>query len=201
MTLTARRKFLAQTAALAAAPLIARVSNGQAPARKLGVALCGLGSLAPTRSRPRCRRRAIAAWRASSPARRRRRRSGRSSTASRTRTSTTTRRWTAWPTTRTSTSSTSSRRTRCTCEHTLAAAAAGKHVFCEKPMEISRRALPADDRRREEGREDVRHRLSLPVRAQPPRVRAPRARRRCSATSRSSTPISVSRSVIRRSGA
>src|SRR5688572_27949336 len=52
MMQTARRKFLAQTAALAAAPLIAGVSNGQAPARKLGVALCGLGSLSTNQIAP-----------------------------------------------------------------------------------------------------------------------------------------------------
>jgi predicted dehydrogenase len=43
-----RRQFLAHSAALAAAPLIAGVAGqafAQAPARKLGVALCGLGSL------------------------------------------------------------------------------------------------------------------------------------------------------------
>ncbi len=48
----ARRRFLAQTAALAAAPWIAGVSSGQAPARKLGVALCGLGSLATNQIAP-----------------------------------------------------------------------------------------------------------------------------------------------------
>ncbi len=48
----ARRRFLAQTAALAATPLITGVSNGQAPARKLGVALCGLGSLSTNQIAP-----------------------------------------------------------------------------------------------------------------------------------------------------
>jgi predicted dehydrogenase len=48
----ARRKFLAQTAALAAAPLLTSISSGQAPARKLGVALCGLGSLSTNQIAP-----------------------------------------------------------------------------------------------------------------------------------------------------
>lgn len=49
---TPRRQFLAQTAALAAAPLFASAVNGQAPARKLGVALCGLGSLSTNQLAP-----------------------------------------------------------------------------------------------------------------------------------------------------
>ncbi|MEO8061424.1 MAG: Gfo/Idh/MocA family oxidoreductase [Pseudomonadota bacterium] len=40
-----RRQFLAQTAALAAAPLFSGVVTGQTPGRKLGVALVGLGNL------------------------------------------------------------------------------------------------------------------------------------------------------------
>ena len=67
-------------------------------------------------------------------------------------------------------------------EHALAAAAAGKHVFCEKPMEISVERCQQMIDGVQEGRKDVRRRLSLPVRAQPPGVRAPRegegARRR-----------------------
>src|SRR5882672_5952008 len=45
MTDPTRRRFLAYTAALASAPIVS-TAFGQAPARKLGVALCGLGSLA-----------------------------------------------------------------------------------------------------------------------------------------------------------
>jgi len=52
MTQFARRRFLAQTAALAAAPMLSGVSSGQAPERKLGVALCGLGSLSTNQIAP-----------------------------------------------------------------------------------------------------------------------------------------------------
>jgi predicted dehydrogenase len=52
MIQSARRKFLAQTAALAAAPLLSSTVFGQAPARKLGVALCGLGSLSTNQIAP-----------------------------------------------------------------------------------------------------------------------------------------------------
>ncbi len=54
MTRTPRRQFLAQTAALAAAPLIASAARAQseAPGRKLGVALCGLGSLSTNQIAP-----------------------------------------------------------------------------------------------------------------------------------------------------
>ena len=50
-----RRQFLTHSAALAAAPLLASVAGSaiaQAPARKLGVALCGLGSLATNQIAP-----------------------------------------------------------------------------------------------------------------------------------------------------
>jgi predicted dehydrogenase len=52
MTQSARRRFITQTAALAALPLIAGVARGQAPQRKLGVALCGLGSLSEKQIAP-----------------------------------------------------------------------------------------------------------------------------------------------------
>ena len=55
MTQNPRRQFLTQTAALAAAPLLAGVGAsafGQAPTRKLGVALCGLGSLSSNQIAP-----------------------------------------------------------------------------------------------------------------------------------------------------
>src|SRR5688572_8022022 len=52
MTESARRRFLAQTAALAAIPLVSSVGRSQAPERKLGVALCGLGSLSEKQIAP-----------------------------------------------------------------------------------------------------------------------------------------------------
>ena len=47
-----RRQFLAQTAALAAAPLFSGAAFAQAPARKLGVALVGLGNLSTNQIAP-----------------------------------------------------------------------------------------------------------------------------------------------------
>ena len=50
-----RRQFLTSSAALAAAPLLAGVAGNaiaQAPGRKLGVALCGLGSLSTNQIAP-----------------------------------------------------------------------------------------------------------------------------------------------------
>jgi hypothetical protein len=50
-----RRQFLTSSAALAAAPLLASLAGdarSQAPARKLGVALCGLGSLSTNQIAP-----------------------------------------------------------------------------------------------------------------------------------------------------
>ena len=47
-----RRLFLTQAAAVAATPLLSSISNAQAPARKLGVALCGLGSLSTNQIAP-----------------------------------------------------------------------------------------------------------------------------------------------------
>lgn len=52
MTDNARRRFLLQSAALAAAPLITRMAHAQAPQRKLGVALVGLGSLSTNQIAP-----------------------------------------------------------------------------------------------------------------------------------------------------
>jgi predicted dehydrogenase len=49
---SARRRFIAQTAALAAIPFMSTVGRGQEPGRKLGVALCGLGSLSEKQIAP-----------------------------------------------------------------------------------------------------------------------------------------------------
>ncbi len=47
-----RRSFLVQSAAIAATPLVANSVFAQAPARKLGVAICGLGSLSTNQIAP-----------------------------------------------------------------------------------------------------------------------------------------------------
>jgi len=47
-----RRRFLTQTAAIAAVPLLGNIAGAQAPGRKLGVALCGLGSLSTNQIAP-----------------------------------------------------------------------------------------------------------------------------------------------------
>src|ERR1041384_5480273 len=52
MTTNSRRQFIANTAALASLPLLAEHVNAQAPGRKLGVALCGLGSLSTNQIAP-----------------------------------------------------------------------------------------------------------------------------------------------------
>ena len=85
-------------------------------------------------------------------------------------------------------------------EHTLAAAAAGKHVFCEKPLEISvERCQRMIDACKKAGKMlGVGYRLQFePNTSSACAWRA----RKCSATSRSSTPTSASPSAIRRSGA
>jgi len=52
MSGTARRHFLTRTAALATLPLFSSFGSAQAPGRKLGVALCGLGSLSTSQIAP-----------------------------------------------------------------------------------------------------------------------------------------------------
>jgi predicted dehydrogenase len=52
MSGTDRRQFLSRTAALAALPLLNSVGRAQTPSRKLGVALCGLGSLSTNQIAP-----------------------------------------------------------------------------------------------------------------------------------------------------
>jgi predicted dehydrogenase len=52
MSTNSRRSFLVQSAAVAATPFVADSVFGQAPARKLGVAICGLGSLSTNQIAP-----------------------------------------------------------------------------------------------------------------------------------------------------
>src|SRR5690348_5127002 len=52
MSESARRRFITQTAALAALPLISGIGRAQAPQRKLGVAIVGLGNLSTNQIAP-----------------------------------------------------------------------------------------------------------------------------------------------------
>src|SRR5215216_2450401 len=52
MTDNPRRQFITQAAALATLPLLSSIGKAQAPGRKLGVALCGLGSLSTNQIAP-----------------------------------------------------------------------------------------------------------------------------------------------------
>ena len=132
-----RRLFLTQTAALAAVPLLSSIGNAQAPGRKLGVALCGLGSLSTNQIAPAllksrfCRLAGIVTGTPSKAAEWQKKYGlpdksiynyqNMQQMASNPDIDIV---YVVTP-------------NALHMEHTLAAAAAGKHVFCEKPLEIS----------------------------------------------------------------
>jgi predicted dehydrogenase len=137
MPLHPRRQFLAQTAALAAAPLFSGIAAAQAPGRKLGIALCGLGSLATGQIAPallktrNCRLAGIVTGTPSKAAEWKQKYglSDKSVYDYKTMGRMADNKdidivYVVTP-------------NALHLEHALAAAAAGKHVFCEKPMEIS----------------------------------------------------------------
>ncbi len=87
-----------------------------------------------------------------------------------------------------STSCMSPRRTDLHAEHSIAAARAGKHVMCEKPMAISSGGVPGDDRGRPQGRDLSRSELPPPLRAASPRDDAAGRRKKLTVISSRSTP-------------
>jgi len=137
MSVNPRRQFLARTAAAAAAALIPIEVFGQAPGRKLGVALCGLGSLSTNQIVPalfktrNCRLAGIVTGTPSKAAEWKQKYglSDKSIYDYKTMGRMADNKdidivYVVTP-------------NALHMEHTLAAAAAGKHVFCEKPLEIS----------------------------------------------------------------
>jgi predicted dehydrogenase len=132
-----RRRFLTQAAALAALPLVSSIGNTQAPGRKLGVALCGLGSLstnqiAPALAKTRNCRLAGIVTGTPSKAEEWKKKYGLSdksvynyqNMAEMASNPDIDIVYVVTP-------------NALHMDHTLAAAAAGKHVFCEKPLEVS----------------------------------------------------------------
>ena len=132
-----RRQFLAGSAALASLPLLSKIGNAQAQGRKLGVALCGLGSLSTNQIAPallktrNCRLAGIVTGTPSKAAEWQQKYSlpeksvynyqNMHEMASNPDIDIV---YVVTP-------------NSLHMDHTLAAAAAGKHVYCEKPMEIS----------------------------------------------------------------